>query len=151
MTIELQIVKPSLYDTDFVAWIDATAVQLRAKDYAAVDWENLLEEIDAMGRRERKSLRSNLVILLQHLLKWQHQPEMRSGSWKGSIREHRRRIRDDLLDSPSLRPYLTEIIAATYSDARAAAADETGLDLSQFPDDCEYPIGQILDPAFLPE
>jgi Domain of unknown function DUF29 len=151
MTIELQTVKSSLYDTDFVAWIEATAAKLRAKDYAAVDWENLLEEIDAMGRRERKSLRSNLVILLLHLLKWQHQPETRSGSWKGSIREHRRRIRDDLLDSPSLRPYLTEIMAATYGDARASAADETGLALTQFPNDCEYTIGQILDPEFLPE
>jgi Domain of unknown function DUF29 len=161
MTIELQAVQPeltqlelappaSLYETDFLAWIETTAVQLRAKNFAAIDWENLLEEIDAMGRRERRSLESNLVILLMHLLKWQYQPEQRSGSWKGSIREHRRRIRKDLQDSPSLQPYFRKIIATTHLDAVAAAADETGLALSEFPRECLYSVEQLLDPEFLP-
>jgi hypothetical protein len=150
MTIELQALQKSLYETDFAAWIAVTVAQLRAKDYAQVDWENLLEEIDAMGRRERKSLKSNLVILLQHLLKWHYQPDMRSGSWKGTIREHRRRIRDDLQDSPSLNSYLVEIIPVAYLDAREAAADETGLAISVFPEGCKYTIDQILDREFLP-
>jgi Domain of unknown function DUF29 len=150
MTIELKLTAKHLYEADFLAWLQTTAVQLRAKDYGAVDWENLLEEIDAMGRRERRKLESNLVILLQHLLKWQYQPSIRSGSWKGSIREHRRRIRKDLQDSPSLTPYLMEAIAEAYSDAREAAADETGLPMVLFPVECEYAIEQILDREFLP-
>jgi Domain of unknown function DUF29 len=151
MTIELQTVKASLYEADFTAWIDATAAHLRARNFAEVDWENLLEEIDAMGRRERKSLKSNLVIVLLHLLKWQHQREMRCGSWQGSIVEHRQRLRDDLQDSPSLKPYLPEILAPAYADARERAAAETGLALAQFPRNCEYTIDQILDREFLPE
>jgi hypothetical protein len=150
MTTELKITPKPLYEADFLAWIETTAEQLRAKNYGVVDWENLLEEIDAMGRREKRRLESNLVILLQHLLKWQYQPMMRSGSWKGSIREHRRRIRKDLQDSPSLSPYLLEAIAEAYGDAREAAADETGLPLSLFSVDCEYTIEQILDREFLP-
>jgi hypothetical protein len=151
MTIEQQAAKASLYEADFVAWIDATAAQLRTKNFAEVDWENLLEEIDAMGRRERKSLKSNLIIVLLHLLKWQHQPEMQCGSWRGSIVEHRQRLRDDLQDSPSLKPYLPEILASAYADVRDRAAAETGLALHQFPRDCEYTIDQILDREFLPQ
>ena len=151
MTIERQTVKKSLYETDFAAWITATAAHLRSKDYAQVDWENLIEEIDDMGRRERKSLKSNLVILLLHLLKWQYQPDMRSGSWQGSIVKHRQRLRDDLQDSPSLKSYLSEILDAAYSDACDRAAAETGLALPQFPEVCQYTIDQILDREFLPE
>lgn len=150
MTTELKITAKPLYETDFLAWIETTATQLRDHNYGVVDWENLLEEIDAMGRREKRKLESNLVILLQHLLKWQYQPSMRSGSWKGSIREHRRRIRKDLQDSPSLNPYFLEAIAEAYEDAREAAADETGLPLDLFPVDCDYTIEQIRDREFLP-
>jgi hypothetical protein len=151
VTIELQTLKKSLYDSDFMAWITATVDRLRAEDYTAVDWENLIEEIDAMGRRERKSLKSNLVILLQHLLKWQYQSALRGGSWKGSIVEHRQRIRDDLEDSPSLKPYLPEILASAYGDAIDRAAAETGLPASQFPTDCDYTLDQILDRTFFPD
>jgi Domain of unknown function DUF29 len=92
VTTELQASQKSLYDTDFVGWVETTVEQLRNQDYANVDWQNLIEEIEDMSKRERKSLKSNLIIILLHLLKWQYQPELRSGSWKGSIREHRRRI-----------------------------------------------------------
>jgi hypothetical protein len=70
MTPELQITQKSLYDRDFAKWLETTADQLRTKDYANLDWENLLDEIETMGKRERRSLKSNLVILLLHLLKW---------------------------------------------------------------------------------
>ena len=151
MTIELQTVQKSLYETNFAAWITVTAVQLRAQNYTQVDWENLLEELDAMGKRERKSLKSNLIILLLHLLKWQYQPAMRSGSWQGRLVEHRQRLRDDLQDSPSLKPYLLEMLDSAYCDARDRAAAETGLPLQQFPESCEYEIEQIFDRTFLPE
>jgi Domain of unknown function DUF29 len=151
MTTELQIVQQSLYDRDFAQWLETTADQLRAKDYANLDWENLLDEIESMGKRERRSLKSNLVILLLHLLKWQYQSEQRSGSWKGSIVEHRQRLRDELEDSPSLQPYLIEILAAAYADGRDRAAAETGLNVAIFPAECLYTIAQVLDRAFWPD
>jgi hypothetical protein len=151
MTTELQIVQQSLYDRDFSKWLETTADQLRAKDYANLDWENLIDEIETMGKRERRSLKSNLVILLLHLLKWQYQADQRSGSWKGSIVEHRQRIRDELEDSPSLQPYLIEILDAAYADGRDRAAAETGLAVDWFPAECLYAIGQVLDREFWPD
>jgi Domain of unknown function DUF29 len=151
MTTKLQASQKSLYETDFVRWVETTAEQLRTQNYADVDWINLIEEIEDISRREWKSLKSNLVVILLHLLKWQYQPESRSGSWRGSIREHRRRIGDDLKDSPSLTPYLQEAFAECYANARKQTADETGLSLETFPVDCPYTSSQTLDSDFLPE
>ena len=86
-------------------WIAETLEKLRCQDYAHVDWANLIEEIDDMGKREGRSLKSNLIVLLLHLLKWHHQPAQRTGNWAGSILEHRRRIHEALKDSPSLQSY----------------------------------------------
>jgi hypothetical protein len=151
MNMDLQVTQPSLYDRDFAQWLATTAKQLRERDHENLDWENLVEEIEAMGRRERQRLTSNLVIVLLHLLKWQYQPEMRSGSWQGSIREHRRRIRRELKDSPSLQPYLLEAFVEAYEDAYPQAADETGLPIEIFPSECLYTIEQVLDNDFLPD
>lgn len=140
----------NLYEKDYLEWIHQTLTQLKSEDYASVDWENLIEEITDMGRRERRSFISNLIILLVHLLKWQYQPEMRSGSWKGSIIEHRRRLRQILSDSPSLKPYLVEILPKSYQDAVKQASAETNLDSEIFPASCTYEIEEILDEEFFP-
>jgi hypothetical protein len=151
MTTELQI--PSLanrYDTDYVAWVAQTLAQLQAGDFDRVDWPNLLEEIEDMSRRQKDALESNLIVLLLHLLKWQYQAEMRSGSWKGSIREHRRRINKALQTSPSLRPYLLTIVDECYGEARLQAADETGLSVETFPGVLDCAIEMALTDDFLP-
>jgi Domain of unknown function DUF29 len=150
MSTELKVNQNALYAADFVRWAETTAEQLRTQNYACVDWANLIEEIEDMSRRERKSLKSNLVVILLHLLKWQYQPEFRSGSWRGSIREHRRRINDDLKDSPSLMPYLQDIFAESYANAREQAADETGLPVETFPSTSPYSSSQSLDSNYLP-
>lgn len=150
MAIQPQTSQKQLYETDFVQWIETTAQQLRDQNYAAVDWANLIDEIEDMSRRERKALKSNLIVVLLHLLKWQFQPEQRSGSWRSSLREHRRRINDDLNDSPSLVPYVQTVFAECYLNAREQAADETGLSLQTLPESCPYTIEQIIDPAYLP-
>lgn len=146
-----QTSQKSLYETDFVGWVETTVEQLQAQNYRDVDWENLIEEIADMSRRERKRLKSNLIVILLHLLKWHYQPEHRSGSWKGSIREHRRRINDDLKDSPSLVPYLHDIFVECYANAREQAADETGLPLEAFPLPCPYTTDESLDFDYLPK
>jgi hypothetical protein len=141
----------ALYDRDYALWIETTIAQLRSKNVAEIDWENVLEEFEDMGKRERRSLKSNLVILLQHLLKWEFQPDKRSGSWKGSIIEHRQRIRDRFEESPSLRSYLLNVVPSAYADAVERAANETGSAIEMFPIDCPYEFDDILDAAFLPE
>ncbi|MGB8701705.1 MAG: DUF29 domain-containing protein [Thermosynechococcaceae cyanobacterium] len=151
MAVELKASRKSLYETDFMRWAETTVEFLRNQDYASVDWANVIEEIEDMSRRERKSLKSNLVVILLHLLKWTYQPALRSGSWRGSIREHRRRIKDDLQDSPSLLPYFQDVLAECYGFAREQAADETGLPLETFPLNCPYLPEQLLDSQYLPD
>ena len=141
----------SLYDRDYALWLETTIEQLRQQNFDQVDWGNVLDEFEAMSKRDRRSIKSNLVILLLHLLKWQFQPEMRSSSWTGNIIEHRQRLRDLLDDSPSLRNYVAEVTALAYSDAIVRAANETKLDVSIFPADCPYSILNVLDPDFLPK
>lgn len=141
--------RPSLYETDYHQWIETTVEKLHSRDYANVDWDNLIEEIEDMGRNERRSIESNLIVVLLHLLKWQYQPERRSGSWEGSIIEHRRRIKKALKESPSLQPYLESIFAESYVEAVKQAKAETGLPLEMFPP-CPYELTAVLDDEFLP-
>lgn len=151
MTTELEANRKTLYETDYLQWIETTVARLKAQDYAHIDWENLIDEIEDMGKRERKSLKSNLIIVLLHLLKWQYQPECRSGSWKGSIVEHRQRIHDDLKESPSLKPYLEQIFAECYVNAVERAIAETDLPTETFPRSCLYTSAEALDSSYLPD
>ncbi|PPS44344.1 DUF29 domain-containing protein [Chroococcidiopsis sp. TS-821] len=141
----------TLYETDYLQWIETTVKQLRSQNYESVDWENLIEEIEDMGRCERRSLESNLIVLLLHLLKWQYQPEYRSGSWESSIIEHRRRIKKSLKESPSLKHYLESIFAEAYIEAVKQAKAETGLPLETFPTQCPYELAEVVNDEFLPE
>ncbi len=138
-----------LYDEDYTLWLDATVAKLRSHHYNDVDWDNLIEEIEAMGRRERQSLESNLVVVLLHLLKWQFQPERRTGSWESSIIEHRRRIHRALTSSPSLKNYLVGVVDECYASARKQARAETQLSLNRFPVNCPYKVADILSDEFL--
>jgi hypothetical protein len=151
MITKLEVDRHKLYDTDYLRWIETTVEKLRSRDYSNIDWENLIEEIEDMGRSERRSLESNLVVIILHLLKWQFQPDRRSGSWKASIAEHRRRIRKAVKDSPSLRPYLEEVLAECYADAVEQASAETGLSIETFPQLSVYTSTEVLDSNFLPD
>ncbi|PSB23241.1 DUF29 domain-containing protein [filamentous cyanobacterium CCP1] len=123
----------TLYQQDYYQWLQVTAHLLREKQFSALDTANLLEEIEEMGRSEKRAMYSNLKILLLYLFKDEYQPEMRSNSWKSSIVEHRQRLQHALKESPSLQPYLPEIFNDCYQDARELAAAETGLAIEQFP------------------
>jgi hypothetical protein len=140
-----------LYHQDFYLWIETTAKQLKEDRFSEIDLENLIEEIECMGRSEKHALASNLVVLLMHLLKYKYQPEKRSNSWKVTIREHRRRLRITFKDSPSLKPYLQEVWTECYQDARKQASDETGLSLDIFGVDSPLTADECLDEDFLPD
>ncbi|TAG91642.1 MAG: DUF29 domain-containing protein [Oscillatoriales cyanobacterium] len=151
MIAKLDIDQQKLYDKDYLKWTETTVEKLRISDYSNIDWENLMAEIEDMGRSERRSLESNLVVVIMHLLNWEFQPDQRSGSWKGIIAEHRRRIRKSLQDSPSLKPYLEEVFSECYSDAVEQASAETGLSIETFPQLCVYASAEVLDSNFLPD
>jgi Domain of unknown function DUF29 len=141
----------TLYEADFVQWTDRTVQLLRERQFNELDLDNIIEEIEDLGIRERQAIYSNLKIVLLHLLKWQFQPSKRTNSWRATLREHRQRVQLQLKDSPSLNPYLSQSLDNCYANARDLAADETGLTLNSFPDICPYAIAFILDPNFLPD
>ena len=107
-----------LYDRDYFLWLQRTASLLREGRISEIDLANLVEEIEDMGRSEKRALTSNLKILIMHLFKYRYQPERRSLSWNYTIVEHRQRIRKLLQESPSLKPYLEDIFEGCYRDAR---------------------------------
>ncbi|MEH1860311.1 MAG: DUF29 domain-containing protein [Nostoc sp.] len=123
-----------LYEQDFYLWIQTTAELLKQKNFTQLDLDNLIEEIETIGRSEKKALRSNLEMVLMHLLKYKYQAEKRSGSWRATIREHRKRLRQALEESPSLKPYFDEVFGQCYDHARLLAADETELAVAIFPE-----------------
>ncbi len=135
-----------LYDQDTAAWAAANADLLRQRRFGELDVPHLIEELEDMGKSERRALESHLSVLLMHLLKWEHQPSMRSNSWKLSIENARQSIEDSIEDSPSLKPRLEDdaFVARAYTKARRTAAIETGLDLAVFQEHCAYTLDQIL-------
>ncbi|CAA9569976.1 hypothetical protein AVDCRST_MAG81-1475 [uncultured Synechococcales cyanobacterium] len=140
----------TLYETDFVEWVNQTAQLLREHRFDAVDLENLVEEVEDLSRRERDALYSNLKVILIHLLKWQFQSERHTSSWRASIVEHRQRLQRQLKNAPSLKPYLEETFLECYEDARSLAVAETGLDLAVFPQECPYTVRETLAQDFWP-
>lgn len=155
MTAPLKKPEPSLYDTDFYAWTQDQGARLRARagfdNRSDIDWENAAEEIEGVGRSERREIASRLTLIMTHLLKWRFQPMHRSRSWSGTIREQRRMLRRVLDDSPSLASFPAEILAEEYAAAVSQASDETGLSPNAFPATCPFAIDDILTPDFLPE
>ncbi|MEH2030770.1 MAG: DUF29 domain-containing protein [Nostoc sp.] len=139
-----------LYETDFYDWTQKQVSLLKTQQWEQLDTVNLIEEIETLGRKERQELRNRLGVLLGHLLKWQFQPEKRSNSWLGTIREQRVQIKLLLQDSPSLKPYLDEVFFSVYELGLALAIRETELGENVFPEICPYTLDQTLNPKFLP-
>src|SRR5271154_5183784 len=126
------------YERDFYSWLMEQARHLRQSRLDALDRDNLAEEIESLGREQFNKLVGALRVLIAHMLKWDHQPSMRSRSWVLSIEEQRWEIADVLSDNPGLRPRIGEAIARAYRRARIEAAKETGLDEATFPEACGY-------------
>jgi hypothetical protein len=139
-----------LYDQDFHDWTVTQARALRERRPKELDWANLAEEIETLGRSDKRAIESNLNILLVHLLKWRFQPEGRKGGWRSSIREHRARIDRIIAESPSLCGYPEQVLGQEYELARARASDKMGLPENRFPTDPPFSIDEILDPDFWP-
>ncbi len=137
-----------LYEVDFYAWTQEQSALLRRSQWQSLDIENLVEEIESLGKQQKQELRNRLGILIGHLLKWEFQPELRGKSWRATIREQRTKIQLHLKENPSLKSYLDQAIIDGYEVALALVVRETPLDYPDLPSDCPYAIAQILDPQF---
>ncbi len=144
------LVRPSLYDEDFLAWTEQQAALVRAGRLDQLDLDNLAEELDGMSRSEWGELENRLEILLMHMLKWDYQPARRSRSWKDTIREQRNAIRRLMRRSPSLKRDLEGTVADVYPDALGRAIDQTGLSPAAFPGQLPYSVAQVLEPEVEP-
>ncbi|MBN3839258.1 DUF29 domain-containing protein [Burkholderia sp. Ac-20349] len=141
------------YDKDIVAWSAEQAALLRAGRLSELDIEHIAEEIEDVGKSEQRELASRMVVLLAHLLKWVHQPGLRSASWQVTIKTQRTAIARRLSKTPSLRPLLAdpEEIDDWWGDARVAASHETGLDILTFPEACPWTMAQAIEETFWPD
>lgn len=134
----------TLYDTDFAEWSDRTAELLRAGRFEELDIANLAEEIESLGNRDRKAVRSQLQRLLMHKVKQVLQPERDNASWHASIHSARTEIQDEILDSPSLMRHLRENLQRVYLRAVKDALEETGLKDTSLPRECPWDLDTLL-------
>ena len=138
------------YETDIIAWANEQAAFIRAGKFDLLDIEHIAEEIEDVGKSEKRELASRMAVLLMHLLKWQYQPDRRSKSWERTIKEQRRQIHRELKATPSLTPSLQdpEWRDRMWSDAVSAAIGETGL--AHFPESCHWDFASVLTDDWLP-
>ncbi|NCJ05934.1 DUF29 family protein [Synechococcales cyanobacterium C] len=133
----------TLYDQDFYAWTQHQVDLLRSRRWEDLDIENLVEEIESLGKQQRQELRNRLGVLLGHLLKWHYQPEVRSKSWFYTIKEQRQEIQRHLKENPSLKPYLSEAIEIGYQKGLNLVGQETPLDPTHLPQVCPFSETEI--------
>lgn len=139
------------YEQDFYAWTQEQAALLKAGQLNDLDITNLVEEIESMGRSEKRELQSRLTILLVHLIKWKYQPARRGRSWQLTLEGQRANCFDVLEDNPSLKSKLDDILSKSYSNARIMASRETGIDKKDFPMTCPWDYDQITDSDYYPD
>ena len=142
--------KPSLYDADFHRWTHEQADLLRQGRFADLDIENVVEEIETLGRSEQRELESAYRLIAMHLLKLIVQPSHVSRSWLNTIVRERNTAERTLDESPSLRGKRDALFAHAYRQARKEAASETGLPLASFPEEPPFSLTEVEDETFLP-
>lgn len=131
-----------LYETDIIQWVEKQVSLIKEQRYAEIDWVNILEEIEDLSKREKQRFLSSIRLIIQHLLKWEYQPEKRTSSWEITIKRERNHLKRYLRDTPSLKRYWADL-ETVYADARADAANETGISDWDFPEVCPYSVEQI--------
>lgn len=147
-------VLPSLYEADFFAWTQQQAEALRRRDWSALDIDNLVEEVDSLGRQERSELRELLTALLVSLAKWHYLPQQRGRhgrSWRLLAEEQRVRIEHHLRDSPSLMAYGPKVTRQVWRIACLVTARETSLSYEMFPKQCPFTWEEVIREGWLPE
>ncbi len=132
-----------LYEADETAWLEAMAELIRSGACSELDYAHLAEYLTDMAGRDRREVKSRLVVLMLHLLKWEHQPQSRTGSWRDTIDEQQTELAD-LIGQGVLRRHAKTIFADAYEIAARRAAKQTRLPQKTFPAVCPYTLDQIL-------
>jgi hypothetical protein len=140
-----------LYERDFYGWANEQARLLRERRLTEADLDHIAEEIESMGRSEKRELVSRLTVLLLHLLKWQTQPGYRGASWELSANISRDELAGHLQDNASLKAQLPDALQTAYRRATLYAARETGLAAGVFPGQCPWSFEQAMEPSFWPQ
>jgi hypothetical protein len=143
MTMKTIEALADLYDRDETAWLDAMAGLARDGRSEDLDLPHLAEFLAEMARRDRREVESRLVVLLVHLLKWEHQADRRSRSWRATIIEQRQEL-GRIASVGVLRNHAETILADAYRDAVERAAAETGLPPDRFPGESPYSVEGLL-------
>jgi Domain of unknown function DUF29 len=150
MTVKISRSKSTLYEQDYCLWLLNTVTQLRQGNFSDLDVENLIEEIESMGKSQRHARKSFLKRLLEHLLKlayWESERQNNYRHWCEEIYNFRDEIQDLLADSPSLKPYLQEI----FNDCYISTVDKiTWLTKIDLPIEPTFSLEQVLDKKYLP-
>jgi Domain of unknown function DUF29 len=143
--------RPADYDSDVILWAEEQARLLRAGRFSELDIEHIADEIEDVGKSEKRELASRMAVLLAHLLKWRYQPEKRTKSWRTTIDGQRRAVDIALRATPSLKAVMrdTEWSVVVWDDALAQAERETGLE--DLPEVCPFTFDEARDPSFWPE
>ena len=139
------------YDQDFYGWTQEQAALLKAGRLNDLDIANLIEEVEAMGRSEKRELESRLTVLLVHLLKWKYQSNRRCRSWQLTIKTQRIDFLKVLRDNPGLNPALDQCMIDAYQLATIKASQETGLDEAIFPSACPWELSDVIKQDFYPD
>jgi hypothetical protein len=143
-----------LFERDYYAWLQDQVRALRERRIEDVDWDNVAEEIEDLGKSERRGVASHLAIVVEHLLKLEYSRglfrQYNARGWRVSVRSARRRVRRLVDESPSLRPQLVEMLADAYEDGRIEALRERRLTEDILPKISPWTLGQIMDDSFLP-
>lgn len=141
----------TLYEDDVLAWAEQQAALLRSRQWSQLDIDNIVEEIEDVGKSEKRELQSRMSVLISHLLKWKYQPIRRSHSWQNTIREQRSAIQQDIKKTPSLGPLLGNArwVASAYRRARIDTYAETSL--PALPDELPWPVNELMSEDFFPE
>jgi len=132
------------YDRDFFAWTQETARAIEAGRFEEIDRVALADEVESLGKCDRREIVRRLATIITHLLKTKYQPEKQTRSWQNTIKRERRELDLLLADSPSLKAQLPELLAVAYGNARRDAANETGLGIDAFPETCEWTVAELL-------
>lgn len=141
---------PVGYDQDVMAWAIEQARLIRAGRLDQLDLEHIADEIEDVGKSEKRELASRMAVLLAHLLKWQAQPTRRSASWERTVREQRKQVLRKLKETPSLGPLLSDPdwSEGVWGDAVTLTIGETGLDA--LPEACPWTLSDVLADGWLP-
>lgn len=145
-----QLELKEIYEQDFNQWLKITANLLQQKKFKEIDLDNLIIELESMGKSNKRELISRLIILIMHLLKWKYQPQKQSKSWLSTINEQRLQLELILEQNPSLKREIEQIITQRYEKARKMASQETRLDLQLFPSENPFNLTEILAEDFFP-